>query len=193
MPDSSPGPVAAWVPSASPPETLTDGGVSLSRWRADDARILDDLIVDNIDHLRPTMPWIANEPLSLADRGALLAEWETAWRARHDFAYLLRHDGEPAGSAGLHVRQGAGVLEIGYWVARPKNGLGLASTAARLLADAALVIEGVHAVEIHHDAYNIASGRVAEKAGFTAISYYPRAPEAPDDSGTARRWVLLRG
>lgn len=170
-----------------------DGGVRLSRWRADDARILDDLVVDNIDHLRPTMPWIANEPLSLADRAALLAEWEAAWEARHDFDYLVRHDGEPAGSVGLHVRQGVGVLELGYWVARKKNGLGVASAAARLLAGAALAIEGVHAVEIHHDAYNAASGRVAVNAGFTAISYYPRAPAAPDDSGTARRWVLLRG
>ena len=69
----------------------------------------------------------------------------------------------------------------------------LIETLTERIAERCLAVPGVHAVEIHHDAYNAASGRVAEKAGFTAISYYPRAPEAPDDSGTARRWVMLRG
>lgn len=155
-------------------------------------RVLDDLVVDNIDHLRPTMAWIAREPVRLSDREALLREWDSSWETRSGFTYLIEHEGEPAGSAGLHVRQGAGVLEVGYWVAAQVNGRGIATSAAMLLADAALGLPGVHAVEIHHDAYNTASGRVAEKAGFTAISYYPRTPEAPDDSGTARRWVRLR-
>lgn len=181
------------MPSSSPPEALRDGSLELRRWRRDDARIIDDLILDNVEHLRPTMPWISREPLTLVDRETLLAEWEVSWDARSGFAYMIVWDGSPSGSTGLHVRQGAGVLEIGYWVAHDKNGRGIATTAATLLAEAALAIEGVHAVEIHHDAYNAASGRVAEKAGFTAISYYPRTPEAPDDSGTARRWVRLAG
>lgn len=189
MPETTQG----WVPSEAPPDVLTGDRVVLRRWRPDQARILDDLIVDNVDHLRPTMTWISREPQSVADRESLLVEWDAQWSRRGGFAYMIDCDGAPAGSAGLHVRQGAGVLEIGYWVAHDKCGSGIATESARLLADAALGIPGVHAVEIHHDAYNAASGRVAEKAGFTAISYYPREPEAPDDSGTARRWVRLRG
>ena len=185
-------PVSAWVPDGAPPDTLTGDSIELRRWRRDDARALDDLIIENTEHLRPTMAWITREPLTLADRTRLLGEWDDAWESHRDFAYVILHEGTPAGSAGLHVRQGAGVLEIGYWVAAQMNGRGIATSAAVLLAEAALGLPGVHAVEIHHDAYNVASGRVAEKAGFTAISYYPRAPEAPDDSGTARRWVRLR-
>lgn len=181
------------MPAVAPADELIDAPNRLRRWRPSDARVLDDLIVDNIDHLRPTMAWIAGEPSSLSDRDSLLREWDASWEARRDFTYLIEHEGEPAGSAGLHVRRGAGVLEIGYWVAHDRIGRGIASTAARLLAGAAFGIPGVHAVEIHHDAYNAASGRVAEKAGFTAIAYYPRTPDAPDDSGTARRWVMLRG
>ena len=189
MPETTSG----WVPSGAPPDELTGDGVVLRRWRPEHARILDDLIVDNVDHLRPTMPWISQEPLRVTDRESLLVEWDAQWSRCTDFAYMIDHDGTPSGSAGLHVRQGAGVLEIGYWVAHDKCGRGIASESARLLTTAALSIPGVHAVEIHHDAYNTASGRVAEKAGFTAISYYPRTPVAPDDSGTARRWVRLRG
>ena len=184
---------SSWVPAAAPADELVEETIRLRRWSPSDARVLDDLIVDNIDHLRPTMAWIAREPLRLSDRDSLLREWDASWEARREFTYLIEHEAEPAGSAGLHVRQGAGVLEIGYWVAHDRLGRGIASTAARLLAGAAFGIPGVHAVEIHHDAYNAASGRVAEKAGFTAIAYYPRTPEAPDDSGTARRWVMLRG
>lgn len=151
------------------------------------------LITANIDHLRPTMPWIAHEPLTVEARRSLLAEWETAFDSRRDFAYLLLDGTEPAGSAGLHTRQGTGVLEIGYWVAATRNGRGLATAAACLLAEAALALEDVNAVEIHHDAGNPASGRVAGKSGFAQVSTYAREPEAPADSGVAVRWVRVRG
>ncbi|MFM8795095.1 MAG: GNAT family N-acetyltransferase; N-acetyltransferase [Acidimicrobiales bacterium] len=181
-----------WVPSTGILDTLTDRRVTLRRWRADDAEVMHGLITANLDHLRPTMPWIAHEPLAVEARRALLAEWETAFDSRRDFAYLLLDGSEPAGSAGLHTRQGAGVLEIGYWVAAVHTGQGLATAAARLLAEAALELADVSAVEIHHDARNPASGRVAEKAGFAQVSTYAREPEAPADSGVAVRWVRVR-
>ena len=182
-----------WAPSTGILDTLTDGRVTLRRWRTDDAGVMHALITANSEHLRPTMPWIAHEPLTLEERRTLLAEWETAFDSRRDFAYLLLDGSEPAGSAGLHTRQGAGVLEIGYWVAAAHTGQGLATTAARLLAEAALALEDVSAVEIHHDARNPASGRVAENAGFVQVSTYAREPEAPADSGVAVRWVRVRG
>ena len=189
MPDAG----REWVPTAAPADLLTDGSATLRRWRPSDAGVMHDLITANTGHLRPTMPWIAHEPLTVNARRLLLEEWETAFDARRDFAYLLLDGSEPAGSAGLHARQGTGVLEIGYWVAAARNGRGLATAAARLLADAALTLDDVTAVEIHHDADNPASGRVAEQAGFTQVSTYAREPQAPADSGVAVRWVRLRG
>jgi RimJ/RimL family protein N-acetyltransferase len=50
----------------------------------------------------------------------------------------------------------------------------------------------VHAVEIHHDSANVASGRVAEKAGFAQVSTYRREVTAPGESGVSVRWVLSR-
>lgn len=164
----------------------------MRRWRPDDAEVMHALITANVGHLRPTMPWIAHEPLALEARRALLTEWEAAFDGHRDFAYLVLEGTEPAGSAGLHARRGTGVLEIGYWVDGARNGRGLATAAARMLADAALALDGVTAVEIHHDAGNPASGRVAEKCGFVQVSTYARDPEAPGDSGVAVRWVRTR-
>jgi RimJ/RimL family protein N-acetyltransferase len=151
------------------------------------------IVSANISHLRPWMPWISHEPLSVDDRRNLLVEWEAAFDERRDFAYLVLDGEEPAGSAGLHVRQGAGVLEIGYWVTAERTGKGLATAAARLLLDAALVMPDVNSVEIHHDRANIASGRVAERAGFTRVDTYAREPQAPADTGVAVRWEMVRG
>ena len=188
MPDTA----GHWKPASAPPETLGSGHVTLRRWRAGDAALMHDLITANLDHLRPWMPWVSHEPLQVPDRARLLGDWETAWNARADFTYVVILDGEPAGSTGLHTRQGAGVLEIGYWVAASLTGRGVATVAARLLAEAALALDGVSAVEIHHDAGNAASGRVAEKAGLVQVSTYAREPQAPGDTGVAVRWVRTR-
>lgn len=188
MPDENSG----WTPSVAPPDSLTDGNVTLRRWRTADAEVMHSLITANIDHLRPSMPWIANEPLTLDQRRSLLTEWDASFDSHQDFAYVLLDGSEAAGSAGLHTRQGTGVLEIGYWVTASLTGRGLATAAARLLADAALTLEDVSSVEIHHDARNVASGRVAERAGFVRAATYAREPEAPADSGVAVRWVRVR-
>ena len=150
------------------------------------------MIARNVDHLRPWMAWIAREPGVLGDREALLSSWEDSWDKRDDFACAILCDDAVVGSAGLHVRQGRGVLDIGYWVDVDHLGRGIATRTARLLADEALAHDDVHAVEIHHDVYNVASGRVAEKAGFTAVADYEREPEGPGGCGVFRRWMRVR-
>ena len=188
MPDNA----GAWVPAVRPAERIDGDGVVLRRWSVDDAGVMHSLITANIDHLRPWMPWIAHEPLTEDDRRSLLAEWDSAWDAGTDCAYMLERDGVPVGSAGLHSRQGAGVLEIGYWVSAATTGRGVATAAAKALASHALAMSDVHAVEIHHDSANVASGRVAEKAGFAQVSTYRREVTAPGESGVTVRWVLSR-
>jgi RimJ/RimL family protein N-acetyltransferase len=164
----------------------------LRRWLPGDAAVLHEVITRNVDHLRPWMVWIAREPGTLGDREALLSSWSDSWNDRGDFAYAILHDESVVGSAGLHLRQGRGVFDIGYWVDVNHLGRGLATRVARILADEALTHDDVHAVEIHHDVYNVASGRVAEKAGFTAVADYEREPEGPGGCGVFRRWVRVR-
>jgi RimJ/RimL family protein N-acetyltransferase len=188
MPDNA----GVWLPALRPAERIDGDGVVLRRWTVEDAGVMHSLVTANIDHLRPWMPWIAHEPLTEDDRRSLLAEWDMSWDAGTDCAFMVERDGVPVGSAGLHSRKGSGVLEIGYWVSAAATGRGVATAAAKALARHALAMRDVHAVEIHHDSANIASGRVAEKAGFAQVLTYRREVTAPGESGVTVRWVLSR-
>ncbi|MGH3264185.1 MAG: hypothetical protein ACRDNS_19565, partial [Trebonia sp.] len=55
------------------------GKLVLRRWLKDDAAILEAAVMESIEHLRPWMPWAADEPLSAVKRRALIAEWEGDW------------------------------------------------------------------------------------------------------------------
>ena len=181
-----------WTPRVFPAEHLEGAGIVLRRWTPADAEVLHSLVTANVDHLRPWMPWIALEPLSIEDRHKLLVEWAGSWNQGREFTYVIEKDGTPSGSTGLHARQGTGVLEIGYWVSATAVGGGIATAAARTLADHAFTLDDVDSVEIHHDAANVASGRVAEKAGFERRMSYAREISAPGESGTTVKWVLSR-
>lgn len=175
-----------------PNDEMSDGVVSLRRWQVDDAETLHRLIGENIGHLRPWMAWIADEPAQIDARVALIESWDAAWRSRSEFPFAIVVAGEIVGSAGLHCRRGRGVLDIGYWIGASHTGHGYATRTATLLATEALALPDVRAVEIHHDVYNVASARVAERAGFTAVADYEREPEVPDGGRVFRRWMLSR-
>lgn len=179
-----------WKPSRAPNDELSDGVVSLRRWRIGDAETLHGLIADNVEHLRPWMPWISAEPAPVVARVELIESWDAAWESRSEFPVAIVVAREIIGSAGLHRRQGRGVLDIGYWISAAHTRRGFVTRAAKLLASDALSLPDVRAVEIHHDVYNVASGRVAERAGFTAVADYEREPEVPDGGRVFRRWVL---
>jgi RimJ/RimL family protein N-acetyltransferase len=77
-------------------------------------------------------------------------------------------DGQLLGSVGIvRVDWQAGRCELGYWMARESRGRGLATRAVRLLSR--WVFEGlpIDRIEIHVEPDNVASRRVAERAGFS--------------------------
>ena len=65
------------------------------------------------------------------------------------------------------TRMGPGILEIGYWVHSAYAGRGIATAAAGALAEAGAGLDGIERIAIKHDIANPASGRVAEKLGFS--------------------------
>ncbi|MEX2210319.1 MAG: GNAT family protein [Gaiellaceae bacterium] len=75
-----------------------------------------------------------------------------------------------AGGIGIHFFTGLdeGTAEIGYWVAAEARGRGAASAATRLAAEWAFeALPGLTRLQLRADVENVASNRVAEKAGFT--------------------------
>lgn len=73
--------------------------------------------------------------------------------------------GERLARVGLGMR-GDGTAEVGYWTAPAARGRGVASAAVRAVCRWAFVERGLELIEWRAEVGNVASRRVAEKAGF---------------------------
>jgi RimJ/RimL family protein N-acetyltransferase len=168
------------------------GSLLLREWREADAEALAQVITENIEHLRPFLPWVTFEPMELPARRALIARWVTEADHGGDLLVGLFNEGAIVGGCGLHTRIGSGGLEIGYWVHKNHLRLGIATLAARALTDVGFARPEIDRIEIHHDVANAASGGVPKVLGFTLIGDEPRERRAPADTGVHRIWRVTR-
>jgi RimJ/RimL family protein N-acetyltransferase len=175
------------------PERLEDaGGLALRRWLPEDAPDLGRALAESAEHLRPWMAWIAEEPLPVERRRAMIEEWGRAWADGGDVLVGAFLDGRIAGGGGLHHRVGPHGLEIGYWTHPAFLRRGVATRAAAMLTEAALALPSITHVEIHHDKANLASAGVPRKLGFEWMGEVADEPEAPGDVGIECRWRMDR-
>jgi RimJ/RimL family protein N-acetyltransferase len=165
-------------------------GLVVRRWIRDDAEALGRAVSESADHLRPWMAWIAEEPMALERRQALIVEWEHDWRRGGDVLLGIFVEGRIAGGTGLHRRIGPEALEIGYWIHPGFVRRGLATRTAALLTGTALALPGITRVEIHHDKANEASAGVPRKLGFEWLGEFEDEPAAPADLGIEWRWRM---
>lgn len=174
------------------PETMASRRLTLRRWVAADGPSLSAAIFENLEHLRPWMPWIAAEPQTPADRLALINQWQTEWDSGGDVVVGAFLESTVVGSAGLHRRRGPGVLEVGYWVDKGHVRRGFATEIAETLTTAAFTVPGIDRVEIHHDKANIASSGVPRRLGFTFADEVQNAVTSPGEVGIDCRWTMGR-
>lgn len=167
-----------------PPETVPTAVVDLVRWRPEWAPSLASAVEASLAELAPYMPW-ATPTYGLADARTYIDGSIADWDAGTNWNYaIVTRAGEVVGSTGLMTRLGPGVLEIGYWLHTGHVGRGYATAVAQTLATVGLAQPGIETVVIRHDAANVASGRVAEKAGFIRIG----SVDVADGSGVEVRW-----
>ena len=121
--------------------------------------IADEMIVRNL----ATAPW----PYRLRDAEAFLAEPRDPVLPR--FLITERTDAAPrlVGSCGL-ARRPSGLVELGYWIARPYWNRGFATEACRAVIEIARTL-GLPQLQGAYFIDNPASGRVLEKLGFLAV------------------------
>lgn len=172
------------------PEGVADGSLALRRWLVEEAELLHRAVRANLEHLRPWMPWVAGEPLTLRQRRALIAGWEDEWAAGGDVVLGVFVNGAVVGGSGLHRRIGPDGLELGYWIDHAHLRQGLATRVAGLLTTLAFSVAGITRVEIHHDRANLASAGVARKLGFVLDAEERDRPEAPGEEGVEWRWRM---
>lgn len=106
----------------------------------------------------------APSPYRIADAQEYLAREREEGDA--DFLILARTAGAPRLVGGVGLQQDGRDLELGYWIARPYWGLGLATEAARAVIDIARHTLRRQRLVSGHFIDNPASGRVLSKLGF---------------------------
>jgi ribosomal-protein-serine acetyltransferase len=175
-----------------PEETIRHDGITLRRWRSDDAETLHRVVNESLDHLAPWMPWAANG-YSPEAASAYLAQSLTDWEAGTAYNYaIIVPGGEVVGSCGLMARIGPGGLEIGYWLHPAYQGQGIVTRAVAALTAEAFRI-GADRVEIVHDADNVRSGAVPRRLGFVEVERRPQTAEStPPGTGVNIVWRRTR-
>ena len=155
-----------------PPERIETERLVLRPWRADDAPALQSIVLHNLDHLQPWMPWATPEAHERVEAvAARLAGFAADFAAGRDWGYVMttRDDETLVGALGLHARIGPDALEIGYWIRADYAGRGLVTEAVRAVVDAVFATTDVARFEIRCDPHNAPSAAVARRTGFTHV------------------------
>jgi RimJ/RimL family protein N-acetyltransferase len=124
-------------------------------------------IVESMAELKPWMPWAQAAP-SVEDTEANTRRAIAKTILREDIRlHFHLKDGTFVGGSGLHrINWDVPRFEIGYWVRASLCGKGYCTEGVGAIAGMAFEILHAKRVEIRCDDQNIASRRVAERAGF---------------------------
>jgi RimJ/RimL family protein N-acetyltransferase len=140
---------------------LNAAGLSLRPWRDEDAAAV-------LDAVRDPQTALWNGQSGVVDL-ATAREW-VRWRAdwtggQRSFAVADPADGALLGAVSVHRIQHDDA-SLGYWTVPAARGRGVAVAAVRLVAGWAFGALELHRLEICHAVGNVASCKVAERAGF---------------------------
>ncbi len=148
-----------------PVEPLSDGVVTLRRWRDVDADDLVPIARDPQVVRWTTVP----SPYGIEDAENFLALMGDMWRddARASFAIVEPPDGELLGAIDLrNTAPGTGVAEIGYMISPHARGRGVAPRALDLITRWGFDECGFARIEVHVPPGNDSSLAVPPKAGY---------------------------
>lgn len=177
-----------------PHTRLTGDLVILERVRPRHVEGLTEAINRSHAELLAFMDWMTEQPQTMQMSGEFVESSEADWDAgiTYNFAMTDPTTGEVIGVCGLMTRPGPRRLEIGYWVRTDRTGAGVATAAATLLTEAGLRIAGIDIIEIHHDAANVASGRIPDKLGYVEAVRREVEIDSPGECGIEVIWEITR-
>jgi ribosomal-protein-serine acetyltransferase len=151
------------------PVTLSDSVVTLRPLEPADRDAMYAAVMESIAEVSPWLPW-CHPAYAPGETAAFIESTIQAWANQSQFTFGIFEsaDGVYSGSISLnHIVRQNRYGNIGYWVRTSRARRGLASRAVRLVARFAFETVGLTRVEIAAIPENLASRRVAEKAGAT--------------------------
>jgi RimJ/RimL family protein N-acetyltransferase len=134
-----------------------------------DAPLLAQSVTENVEHLRPWMPWAHAEPEPIEEKVKRLKRFRGGFDLGENWIYGIFNPENTRllGGTGLHPRVGERQLEIGYWMHKDFINRGLVTECTSALIKVAFELIHVHRLEIHCDPANLASAAIPRKLGFT--------------------------
>jgi RimJ/RimL family protein N-acetyltransferase len=161
---------------------FTDGSVLIRPFREADAPLLYAAVRESIPEVSPWLPW-CHENYSIEESRQFVLSREIVSQGDewYSFAVFSKDERRFLGGVGLNfINRVHQVGNLGYWVRSSETGKGVAARAARLAAQFGFGRLGLQRIEILAAIPNLASQRVAERAG--AIR-----------EGVLRKRLLIRG
>lgn len=152
-----------------PPYRIVTPSVVLRCWDPADTPALHALIAENLEHLRPWVPWVAGEPRPLEARLQEVRQW----RAQFDvdqawpWAMLAADDGQLVGGIVMHRLLDGASVDAGVWVGRTRARRGYSAEGLAAVARAAFEVLGITRVQTTTDPGNERSIALMRKLGFT--------------------------
>jgi RimJ/RimL family protein N-acetyltransferase len=146
---------------------LTDGIVAIRRYRDGDAELLYEAVRESIAEVSVWLPW-CHEGYSIEESRDFVASRNVRSQGDewYSFAVIDQSSGSFLGGVGLNfINRIHQFANLGYWVRTSAAGRGVATRATRLAARFGFEELGLHRIEIVAAVDNVASQRVAERAG----------------------------
>lgn len=137
--------------------------IELRAWKVGDLPILIEFA--NNERIAANMTDSFPHPYS-KEAGLKFIEWATSSDPNH--ILCIKADGKVCGSIGLHAQQDVMCknMELGYWIAEPYWGQGIATNAVTLMVQYGFKHWDINRIFAKPFAVNIGSLRVLEKVGF---------------------------
>jgi RimJ/RimL family protein N-acetyltransferase len=184
---------------------MTTAGLSNPAYRIETARLvircyepsdverLAESVRENVDHLKPWMPWAHAEPEPIEEKEKRIKRFRGMFDLGQDYVYGIFDPEETRllGGTGLHTRLGESQLEIGYWLHKDFINQGLVTESTAALIKVAFELVHVHRLEIHCDPGNFASAAIPRKLGFTHEGTLRAKTRLLDGWSDSMIWGLL--
>jgi len=146
---------------------LWEGPLLIRPYRSVDIDAVYEAIRESTPELSPWLSW-CHPDLKREDTASFILSCDEAWQNGQEFGFGIfeRASGNFLGGIGLnqfnHLHR---IGNLGYWVRTSCTGRGVASMAARRVAQYGFTDLGLERIEIVTAVANTASQRVAEKVG----------------------------